>query len=100
MNHRIVWEQSARDDLLEQYDWVTDQADSNTALRYTSRVEAFADKLRVFPKRGTPRFHLGAALRTVTFERRLVIVYRVEDNDVVILRIIHAARDFAAAFRS
>lgn len=100
VDHRIVWEQSARTDLLAHYDWIADLVDPDTAFSYTSRVEAFVEKLRYFPNRGTPRFGLARGLRTVTFERRLIIGYRVEGNDVIVLRVIHGARDFATAFKA
>jgi toxin ParE1/3/4 len=97
--YKVVWEQSARIDLLALYDWIADRADPDTAYRYTSRIEAFVETLRSFPNRGTPRDRVSPGLRSITFERKYIIGYCVEEDEVVILRIIHGARDFAKTFR-
>lgn len=55
-------------------------------------------RLSHFPNRGTPRFDLSSGLRTVTFERRVILAYRVENGAVNIVRLIYVARDFARAF--
>ncbi len=98
MEHEVVWRPEARDDLYAIYDWIARQADPDTAFGYTSRIEAFAARLSHFPGRGTPRFNLASGLRTVTFERRIVVAYRVVNDAVHIVRLIPAARDFARAF--
>jgi toxin ParE1/3/4 len=97
--HEIIWRPEARDDLYAIYDWIADQADPDTAYAYTSRIEVFVLRLSHFPNRGTPRFDLSSGLRSVTFERRIIIAYRVESDEVRIVRLIDSARDFARAFR-
>lgn len=99
VEHEIIWRPEARDDLLAIYDWVALQADPETALRYTSRIETFAQRLSHFPNRGFARFDVALGLRTVVFERRVTICYRVVDEEVSILRLIHSARDFSEAFK-
>lgn len=96
MNYEIIWRPAARADLHDLYDWIADRADARTAYGYTSRIEGHVAKLTAFPKRGTPRDDLSPGLRTSTFERRVIIAYRVEHNTVLVLRIIRAARDYAA----
>ena len=98
MEHEVVWRPEARDDLYAIYDWIARQADPDTALGYTSRIEAFALRLSHSPNRGTPRFDLASGLRTVTFERRIIVAYRTENGAVQIMRLIDAARDFTRIF--
>lgn len=100
MEHEVVWRPEARDDLYAVYDWIAGQADPNTAFAFTAKIEAFALRLSHFPKRGTPRFSLSSGLRTVTYQRRMIIAYRVEDGTVQILRLIDTARDFVRTFES
>lgn len=50
-----------------------------------------------FSERGTPRGDLLPGLRTVGFERKSVIAYFVQDDDVVIVNIFHGGRDWEAA---
>lgn len=42
---RIVWRQTATDDLYRLYDWIADRADPDTAFAYTSAIEAHAADL-------------------------------------------------------
>jgi toxin ParE1/3/4 len=83
----------AIDDLKQIQTWVAEQADIDTARAYVSRIEAKFLSLNSFPLRGTPRDDLIPGLRTIPFERRLVIAYRLIDNEVWVERIVSAARD-------
>lgn len=96
----VVWSRAARNDLYSLYDWIAGQADAATAFAYTARLEAFASKLSYSPNRGTPRFGIAAGLRSITFERRYIVAYRVEPDCVWIVRLIDTARDFRRAFGS
>ena len=100
MDHEIIWRPEARSDLFAIYDWITVQADPETAYAYTSRIEAFALCLRYFPNRGTPRSDLGSGLRSVTFERRVIVAYRVGQGAVFIVRLLGAARDNEGTFNN
>lgn len=100
MDHEIIWRPEARSDLFAIYDWITVQADPETAYAYTSRIEAFALRLRYFPNRGTPRSDLGSGLRSVTFERRVIVAYRVGQGAVFIVRLLGAARDNEGTFNN
>jgi toxin ParE1/3/4 len=48
---------------------------------------------------GRPRDDLGPGLRSVPFERRAVIIYRVLGEAVEIVNIFHGRRDYAALYR-
>ena len=78
--------------------WIAERADPETAEAYISRIEAACFRLADFPNRGSPRFGISQGLRSVTFERRVIIAYRVENGEVRIVRVIPAARDLARAF--
>ena len=95
----VVWSRAARNDLYTVYDWIAGQADADTAFAYTARIEAFALRLNTFPNRGTPRFGISAGLRSITFERRYIVTYRVKADCVWIVRLIDTSRDFVRAFR-
>ena len=100
MEHEIDWRPAALRDLRALYDWVDERTDPSTASGYVARISHFAVKLRYFPNRGTPHFHILPGLRTVTFERHIVVAYVVESGIVRILRLIDTARDFRRAFGS
>jgi toxin ParE1/3/4 len=73
-------------------DWVAASAGAEVALAYLDRIEAACAGLADFPQRGTPRDDLGPGVRTISFEGRATIVYRVEGQAVLVLGIFHAGR--------
>jgi len=85
----------AIEDLVALHQWVDAEAGRATADAYLDRVEERIASLADFPGRGTPRDDLVSGLRTLTFERRLLIAYMVDPDvkAVNVLRIINAARD-------
>ncbi len=101
--YRIVWRPSARDDLLSLYDWIAEQADPATAYDYTAAIEAHICKLSHFPERGTPlenfgREDLGEGIRTSPYRRRSIIAYRVLDDVVEIVRLVHRGQVLGGVF--
>ena len=96
--HRIVWRPGARDDLLSLYDWIAGQADPPTAYDYTAAIEAHVRKLSHFPERGSPREDLGEGIRTTPYRRRTIIAYRVVDDAVEIVRLVHGGQLLGGAF--
>ena len=94
----VVLAETAWRDLHEIYDWIADRGDPETARSYIDRILRLCGSLGDFPKRGTPRNELAKDIRTIAFERRATIAYRI-DNDVVrILRILYHGRDISGAF--
>lgn len=80
--------------------WIVEQSDAQTALVYVTRVREACLAIADRPNGGTPRGAIGPGLRSVTFERRLRIFYRVGRTEIVIVRIIHGSRDLKRVFRS
>lgn len=95
----VVLAESAWRDLDEIYDWIAGRSDLETAEGYVARILRLCGSLGEYPKRGTPRDDLTDHIRTIAFERRATIAYRVSPDTVTILRILHHGRDVGAAFR-
>src|SRR5262249_45577471 len=51
------------------------------------------------PERGTRRDDIHAGIRTMGFERRATIVFRVMENEVVIVRIFYGGQDYERRLR-
>lgn len=99
MTWRVQVSPCARDDLIDIRDRVAVLAqDYDVADRYVGRMEARIATLAEFPNRGTPRPDLGLGVRSIPFERRRVIFYRVDADKVLVLRVLDGARDLGAAF--
>ncbi len=65
-----------------------------TADRYIDRISGFLSSLNVFPERGTVRDEMRSGLRIIGFERSASVAFVVEDDDVVVLRILAKGREF------
>lgn len=98
MQYIVELAERAIDDLDALHLWVTQQASLAVADAYLSRVEERIRTLSTFAARGTPRDELAGGLRTLTFERRLLIAYHLIGERVVVLRIINAQRDLDGQF--
>ena len=66
------------------------RADSDGSL---ARIEGISLSLESFPKRGTAVTGSVNGLRTMGFERRVTILFRVVEERVEILRILYGGRD-------
>ena len=70
------------------------------AERYVARIRKRCRLITVLPHAGRPRDDLAPGIRTVAFERRAVIVYRVDIDTVEIINIFHGGRDYEVLFRT
>lgn len=95
----VVLAETAWRDLDEIYDWIADRSDANTAQNYVSRILRLCGSLGEYPRRGTPHDDLAKDVRTIAFGRRATIAYRVGEDAVLVLRVLHHGRDVGRAFR-
>ena len=72
------------------------EASEDIAERYITAIIERCLTLTAFPNRGTPRPDLGETLRTLSFRRRSLIVYAVDDeaHGVVITGVFYGGQDF------
>jgi toxin ParE1/3/4 len=99
MTYKVSFRPDAEADLFALYRYISDRSGPVRAGDYISRIEAACMNLATFPERGTKRDDLGPGIRTVGFERRATIAFRVEDDAVRIVRIFYAGRDYETYFR-
>ncbi len=71
------------------------EASEAIATRFVTAIEATFEPLREFPLSGPARHELAAGLR-VTFHRAYAVYYLARSDAIVIVRVIHGARDIAA----
>ncbi|MBC7799956.1 MAG: type II toxin-antitoxin system RelE/ParE family toxin [Gemmatimonadaceae bacterium] len=71
-----------------------------TARRYIDRIADRCLTLCLAPKQGRPRPDLGTEVRTMAYERRILIVYTVAQKHVEIVRIFRYGQDIAAILRA
>lgn len=83
-------------DLNEIYDYVA-LDDAEAALRLIIRLQAQFEKLAERPYSGRRRDELAAGLRSFP-ESRYVIFYRIYQDSLEIVRVLHGSRDLASIF--
>jgi toxin ParE1/3/4 len=99
MAHKVTFRPQAEADLMALYDYIAAEAGLSVAGGYLDRIEAACMALAEFPARGTPRDDILPGLRTIAFERRVTIAYRVLKTRVEIVAIAYGGRDFERALR-
>ena len=99
MARKVYFRPQAEADLVALYDYIASQAGVIVAGGYIDRIETACLALANFPERGTRRDDILPGLRTIGFERRATIAFRVLKTRVDIVTIAYGGRDFERALR-
>jgi len=100
---RITLTDAAVVDILEQADWYESQADYKLAERWENAVTATLLRILKGPRSGQLCHFKSEELRDVRrafvggFSKHLLF-YRFRDNELLVLRIVHGARDLESLF--
>jgi len=86
---------AAEADLADVWATLATEASAEIATRFVRSIEATFEPLRRFPLSGPARDLLASGLR-VTFRSPYAIYYVAEPDAVVIVRVLHGARDITA----
>jgi toxin ParE1/3/4 len=100
VGREVVFAPEARDDLLEPYDYIADQAGAARARAYTGRIVSYCLSFTMFPERGTRRDDARPGLRIIGFGRRVTIAFHVTGDRVTIDRVLYGGRDPARGIRN
>jgi toxin ParE1/3/4 len=91
---KVVFRPEAEADLIGLYEYIVERSGHQIAGGYIDRIEEACMALATFPKRGRRRDDILPGLRTIGFERRITIAFRVLKNQVEIVTIAYAGRNF------
>ena len=94
MGIKVFFRPQAEADLFALYEYIAHQVGPTIAGDYIDRIEQTCLALGNFPKRGTRRDDILAGLRTIGFERRVTIAFRVLRTRVEIVTIAYGGRQF------
>jgi len=97
---KVSFRPMAEADLRELYDYIAREAGDTIAGNYIDRIEAACMSLETSPQRGTKRDNIRPGIRTMGFERRATIVFRVLKSEVLIVRIFYGGQDYERALRA
>jgi len=95
----LYFRPEAEADLIRLYEYIAEDSGATIAARYIERIEAACLALADFPERGTRRDDLLPGLRTIGFERRATIAFRVRQKRVEIVTIAYGGRDFESSLK-
>ncbi|MBO9133450.1 type II toxin-antitoxin system RelE/ParE family toxin [Rhizobium sp. B230/85] len=100
MDRLIVrYRPQADEDLLDIAAYILDRSQNiETARAYIDRLYARCERIGHAPNAGVLREDLGAGIRMAVFERRVVILYRVEADIVWITNIVSGGCDYETLF--
>jgi toxin ParE1/3/4 len=97
---RVILTGSATDDLASLIRFlVRNGASVRVARDYVGRIRRRCVAIGDAPFGGRPRDDLAPGLRTVPFEASAIILYTIEDDQVLISNIFYGGRDYEALYR-
>jgi toxin ParE1/3/4 len=100
MPHELRFRPAALADLEDIFHYILRiSANPAVARGYVERIRVRCQRIATLPHAGRPRDDLAKGLRSIAFERRVVIVYRVIGDTVEITNIFYGGRDYAALYR-
>jgi toxin ParE1/3/4 len=73
------------------------ERNATRAVTYVRELRERCHRIGEFPHAGPPRPQWGEGIR-IALHGRYVVVYRVRDETVQVLRVVHGARDLDALF--
>ena len=93
---RLIVSPEAQADISTILSYLRSKAGPAVANRYVDGFDAATDRLVLFPGTGSPRPELGADTRTTMVDPYLLIYdYHLDQDIVVVLRVVHARRNIA-----
>lgn len=95
----VIFSPEAEEQLEDLRQYIACQASAQVANGYIDRILAHCEKLSNIPHWGTPHNELQPGVRTISFERRTTIAYRILDQRVEVIAIAHGGRDLARLLR-
>ena len=96
---RVKFKPEAIAELRAIFEYVREIAGSvRVAQGFTQRIKARCDRIGDIPLGGRPRDDLAKGLRTVAFERSVIIAYRVTAESVEVTNVFYGWRDYGALF--
>jgi plasmid stabilization system protein ParE len=100
MTYRVFYSPEAEIHLTEIYNYIVAAGSPTRAAAFVEEILAACEALCVFPNRGRRRDDLRHGLRTISFRKRVTIIFEVTDDEVNIVGIFYAGLEYEAAFQS
>ena len=96
-HRRLIWAPLARDDLLDIWRYFARVGSVEVADKMLREIHHVSERAAEHPFRGRARDEVSVGLRSMLVHPH-VILYRVSEDVVEVVRILHQRRDLTAAF--
>ncbi len=83
MTDRTVFTPEAEEQLVELYRYISATGSPAAAAGYTNSIVAFCEELATFPRLGKARDDIRPGLRTIGFQRRVLVAFAAIGQDLV-----------------
>ena len=93
-SYAVAFSKEADGQLQELEQYLAERFYPANAEQYVRRLTEACLSLGIAPHRGTARNDLARGMRTIGFERRVTIYFKVMDRQVVIIGIFYGGRSF------
>lgn len=94
---RVVLSRQAIADISHIGIWLTQEASVAVARRYVGRIKTSLTDLALASERGTVRNEILDGLRVIGILGSATVAFRVSDDTVTILRVLHGGQDWQTA---
>jgi toxin ParE1/3/4 len=99
--HKVVFRKAAQADLRAIFSYVLEKSGSSeTAMNYIQRIQRKCGETGSAPLAHVERPDIWPGLRMAVFERRIVILYVVQNETIRITNILSGSRDYEALIRT
>jgi toxin ParE1/3/4 len=98
-SYLVQFRPRARRELIALYWYLEHRFSDDASFKFVKRIEASCLSLATAPQRGNAVSKRDTALRTIGFEHRVSILFRIGEDTVEILRVLYGGQDVQAAIR-
>jgi plasmid stabilization system protein ParE len=88
----VLFHSDARGDLEEVRKYFADRFSERNAEKYVVRIVSACTSIGHAPHRGSVRKDIGPEIRSIGFEGRITIIFRIQPELVTILALLYAGR--------
>lgn len=100
MSPTVVFSRKADAQLRSLRRYIAHEATQAIANNYVAAIAARCRAIANLPQGGTPREDLGQEYRSVSYKRRVTIIYRLRHDTIVIAGVFYGGQDIARHFPS
>lgn len=97
--YRVVFSPEAEEQLAALYHYIAAASSPDIATRYTDAIISYCESLQTFPHRGNKLDQLRPGLRITHYNKRTVIAFDVDADNVSIIGLFYGGQNYEAILK-